>query len=218
MSSTDILLIESQAAHQPRGGVARYIRHIARGLHSKYRDELAVEQWLAEPQQMQPVAAAETWDLPVIESAGALARWLLLTPGELDWFADLKGLGYKKNRPRLNHYHYRVLAKRFDSIRLIEAPKPRLKDLQRQILSRILDKIPPHPSVHGFLKGRSIRTFIAPHVGRRVILRMDLREFFPSFPAARIQAFFRTAGYPESVADLLGGICTNAAPRTACCR
>jgi hypothetical protein len=28
-----------------------------------------------------------------------------------------------------------------------------------------------------------------------------------------VQAFFRTAGYPDAVADLLGGICTNAAPR-----
>jgi glycosyltransferase involved in cell wall biosynthesis len=42
LRSTDILLIESQAAHQPRGGVARYIRHIARGLHSKYGDQLVV--------------------------------------------------------------------------------------------------------------------------------------------------------------------------------
>jgi len=42
---------------------------------------------------------------------------------------------------------------------------------------------------------------------------MDLRDFFPSFAAARIQTLFRTMGYPEPVADLLGGICTNAAPR-----
>jgi hypothetical protein len=42
---------------------------------------------------------------------------------------------------------------------------------------------------------------------------MDLQDFFPSFRAARIQTFFRTLGYPESVADLLGGICTNATPR-----
>lgn len=42
---------------------------------------------------------------------------------------------------------------------------------------------------------------------------MDLRDFFPSFPAARIQAFFRTTGYPESVADLLGGLSTTATPR-----
>jgi RNA-directed DNA polymerase len=182
---------------------------------SKYSKELSVEQWLTEPQQMQPVAAAETWDVPVIDSARALADWLLLDHGELEWFADLKGLGYRKNRLQLRHYHYKVLRKRSGNIRLIEAPKPRLKELQRQILSRILDRIPAHPAVHGFVKGRSIKTFAAPHVGQRVVLRMDLRDFFPTFAAARIQAFFRTVGYPESVADLLGGLCTNAAPRDA---
>ena len=63
------------------------------------------------------------------------------------------------------------------------------------------------------LKGRSIKTFAAPHVGKRVVLRMDLRDFFASISGPRVQAFFRTAGYPDAVADLLGGICTNAAPR-----
>jgi len=180
---------------------------------SKYSGELSVEQWLTEPQQMHPVAAARTWDVPAIESSGALADWLLLNPGELDWFADLRGLGYKKPGPQLRHYHYRVLSKGYGAIRLIEAPKQRLKKLQRQILSWILAKIPPHPATHGFLKGRSIKTFVAPHVGQRVVLRMDLRDFFPSIGAARIQTFFRTVGYPESVADLLGGICTNCTPR-----
>jgi hypothetical protein len=42
---------------------------------------------------------------------------------------------------------------------------------------------------------------------------MDLEDFFPSLSGARVQTFFRTAGYPEQVADLLGGICTNATPR-----
>jgi hypothetical protein len=172
---------------------------------SKYRDELRVEQWLNEPQQMQPVEAAAAWDVPSIESVAALADWLLLTPGELEWFADLKGLGYRrKDRPKLRHFHYRVLAKTSRGIRLIGAPKPRLKALQRQILSLILDRIPPHSAVHGFRKGRSIKTFAAPHVGRHIVLRMDLRDFFPSISGARIQALFRTVGYPESVADLLG--------------
>jgi len=51
-------------------------------------------------------------------------------------------------------------------------------------------------------------------VGKQVVLRLDLQDFFPSFPAARAQAFFRTLGYPEQVADRLAGICSNAAPRT----
>jgi retron-type reverse transcriptase len=180
---------------------------------SKYSHELSVEQWLSEPQRMQPVGAAQTWDVPTIESVGALAEWLGVKAGELEWFADLKGLAYRKSSPQLSHYHYRILSKRNNDIRLIEAPKLRLKELQRQILTRVLEKVPAHPAAHGFVKGRSIKTFVAPHVGQRVVLRMDLQDFFPSFRAARVQTFFRTLGYPESVADLLGGICTNSTPR-----
>jgi len=155
---------------------------------------------------------SKNWDLPAIESAGDLAKWLGLTPAELRWFADLKALGYKHPEERLRHYHYRVLAKRFNSVRLIESPKPTLKDLQRQILLWILGKVVAHPAAHGFIKGRSIKTFAAPHVGKRALLRMDLQDFFPTFGGVRIQNVFRTLGYPESVADLMGGVCTNATP------
>jgi hypothetical protein len=178
---------------------------------SQYRNELRIAEWLTEPQQS---AALYRWEIPAIDSVGALADWLGLQITELEWFADLKGLAYKKtDRPKLAHYHYRALAKASGSIRLIESPKLRLKKLQRQILSQILNRIPSHGAVHGFVKGRSIKTFTAPHVGQRVVLRMDLEDFFPSLSGARVQTLFRTAGYPEQVADLLGGICTNATPR-----
>src|SRR5580698_3718107 len=184
-----------------------------RRARSKHFDELSVERWLLEPQQMQPVLAAAAWDVPVIESVGALASWLRVTLDDLLWFADLKGLAYKIKRPRIGHYHYRILAKKSGAIRLIEAPKPRLKELQRKILAQILDKIPPHSAAHGFVPGRSVKTFLAPHVGQRVVLKMDLQDFFPSIAGVRVQTIFRMLGYPESVADLLGGICSNAAPR-----
>jgi RNA-directed DNA polymerase len=184
--------------------------------------ELSTASRLAEPQKMQPVPAAVGWSIPAIESVRALAEWLHLSAAELEWFADLKGLASKPSSrkrvangdSRLGHYHYRILSKKNGTPRLIESPKPHLKILQRQILTEILDNIPIHPSAHGFVNGRSIKTFAAPHVGRQVVLRMDLQDFFPTFPARRIQTVFRTAGYPESVADLLGGICTNAAPRS----
>ncbi|HEX5227104.1 MAG TPA: reverse transcriptase family protein [Bryobacteraceae bacterium] len=184
-----------------------------RRVWSQYFEELRVAQWLHEPRQMQPVPAAASWDVPAIETVGALADWFQIIPDELAWFADLKGLAYKSRQPRLAHYHYRVLAKKSGTIRLIESPKMRLKALQRRILSEILDKIPSHPAAHGFVPGRSVKTFIAPHIARRVILKMDLSDFFPSITGARVQAIFRMLGYPESVADLLGGICTNAVPR-----
>lgn len=181
---------------------------------AKYSRELFVHQHLGEHQGMQPTGAASSWDLPKIETVGELADWLGVEAGELEWFADLKGLAYVKRGSKISHYNYRVLAKGDGRLRLIESPKPRLKDLQRQILRQILEKIPVHPSAHGFTRGRSIKTFVLPHIATNVVLRMDLQDFFPSFRAARIQTFFRTIGYPESVADRLGGICTNAVPRS----
>ena len=169
---------------------------------------------IAGSQQMRPVEASATWDVPAIESVAGLAAWLRLTPEELDWFADLKNLGrHARVSEPLRHYHYRMFVKRSGSVRLIEAPKQRMKTLQRQILSEILDRIPPHEAAHGFVRGRSIRTFAEPHVARAVVLRMDLKDFFPSVRRTRVQSVFRTLGYPEPVADLLGGIATTRTPR-----
>jgi RNA-directed DNA polymerase len=184
-----------------------------RRARAKYRDELTIAEWIAEPQRMDPVEAARRWDLPVIESTRGLAEWLSLSIEELEWFADLKGLGYKLWNPKLQHYSYRILPKRSGGFRVLESPKARLKELQRRILSGILDHIPVHPAAHGFAKGRSIVSFAALHSGKDVLLRLDLQDFFPAFPAARVQTLFRTLGYAEHVADLLGGLCTNAAPR-----
>jgi hypothetical protein len=195
--------------------VVQFLRH-DRGLRracSKHGQQISIQQWLTEGAQMQPVTAAAGWDLPMMESTEELAAWLGISLSDLLWFADLKGLGYRQTSEKLHHYRYRVLPKPSGEIRLIEAPKPRLKELQSHILSSILNKIPPHPAAHGFIKGRSIKTFISPHVAQHVVLRMDLRHFFPSFRAARVQTVFRTMGYPETVADLLGGICTNCTPR-----
>src|SRR4029077_15534403 len=60
---------------------------------SKYFDQLWVAEWLNEPQRMQPVGAAAGWDVPPIESAGALAEWLGLEIGDLLWVAVSQGAG-----------------------------------------------------------------------------------------------------------------------------
>jgi retron-type reverse transcriptase len=181
----------------------------------KYKGEVRIAEWLAAQPAMQPAHAARTWPVPRIETAAELAAWLGVSVGDLEWFADLKRINGRaaKGEGPVSHYHYRILAKENGNIRLIEAPKTRLKELQRVILAELLDNVPVHAAAHGFVKRRSIRTFAAPHVGQRVVLRMDLKDFFPSIAAARVRGFFRTVGYPEAVADLLGGICTNASPR-----
>ncbi|MBY0502844.1 MAG: reverse transcriptase family protein [Bryobacteraceae bacterium] len=155
----------------------------------------------------------EAWGLPKIASAEALAEWLGLDPPDLAWFADLRGMTRQAPTEALRHYRYHVIVKRHGNLRLIEAPKPRLKAIQRQILTEMLDRVPPHEAAHGFVHGRSIASFAAPHTGQSAVLRLDLDHFFPRLQRARVRAFFETLGYRKPVATLLGGLCTNRAPR-----
>ncbi len=164
------------------------------------------------PAVMDPSPGAPAgWTVPEITTAVALAGRFGLTFRELAWFGHP---GARRRMPDgpLCHYRYRWVAKRSGSARLIEAPKPRLREIQRRLLDEVLAPIPLHDAAHGYCPGRSARTFAGPHVGRDVVLRMDLRDFFPSITAGRVRALFRTAGYPDEVANLLTGLCTNVAP------
>ena len=168
------------------------------------------------PSLMQPAPAlTDSAFVPAITTEIELAEWLGLTVRELDWFTDV--FGHERHTPDgpLRHYRYRLLKKRSGRLRLLEVPKLRLKQLQRRILHNILDAIPPHPAAHAFRPGRSVLSYVAPHAGRDLLLHVDLREFFPSITAARIQALFHTVGYPERIARLLTGLCTNTAPDAA---
>jgi hypothetical protein len=166
---------------------------------------------------MAPAAgAASSWGVPALSTPGALAEWLDLTPRELDWFADCHGFEARVPDGPLRHYTYRSVPGRSGKVRLIEVPKARLKAVQRRLLAGVLDRIPPHDAAHGFRRGRSVASYAAPHAGRALVLRFDLRDFFPSVPAGRVHALFRTAGYPEEVARLLTGLCTNCVPPDVC--
>lgn len=172
------------------------------------RHELRLVDRLVPHAELAPLAAARDWQTPRIRTTGELADWLELPVAELLWFADPRGLCGTARHLKLRHYHPRLLAKRFGQVRLVEAPKPRLKAIQRRVLDELLVHLPAHVAAHGFCRARSCQTFAAPHVARQVVLRLDLRDFFPSIFAARVAAIFRAAGYSEQVADLLTGLAT----------
>lgn len=155
---------------------------------------------------------ARDWPVPALATPGDLAAWLRITPGQLDWFADVQGRERKTTETALRHYRYRWIGKRGGGLRLLEMPKDRLKALQRRIVDHILHAVPPHNAAHAFFPGRSLPGYLAPHVGRDVVLHIDLRNFFPSVTAARVHAIFHTIRHPEPVARQLTGLCTNSLP------
>jgi hypothetical protein len=156
--------------------------------------------------------AERRFDVPDLPTEAALARWLGLSLEDLDWFADPKGWLPRAPVGPLQHYHYRWHPKADGSRRLIEAPKEALKQLQRRLLRELLARVPAHDAAHGFRAGRSVLTYVAPHCGKALVLRTDLRDFFPSIGAGRVHAIFRALGYPRGVASLLTGLCTTRTP------
>ena len=150
--------------------------------------------------------------VPELVTETALAVWLGVRLPDLLAFADLRGFHARAPLGPRHHYRYHWLAKRSGSKRLIEAPKEMLRDLQQRILHEILDRVPAHEAAHGFVRGRSVLTYARPHCAKALVLRMDLRDFFPSVGAARIAAIFRALGYPDGTAWLMTGLVTTRTP------
>ena len=159
-----------------------------------------------------PIAPFADLQIPILTTAGALAKWLGQSPDQLDWLADARlSHGRAADRP-LQHYQYGFIAKRSGTMRLIEAPKPRLKAIQRQILHEILSAVPVHNCANGFVAGRSCLSGAQVHAGEAMVATFDLTQFFPSIGLARIHGIFRCLGYPWAVSRRLAGLCTTVTP------
>lgn len=197
---------------------ALLMRHRIEPRHPAEALRHVLRPWTAEPDsQPTPVTiprapARDTVaeGLPALYSVREVAEWLDLTIGELEWFADHGGW-LRTATPRLRHYRVWTREKR-DGVRMIEAPKPRLREAQRQILRQLVSRIPAHPAATGFIPGRSTADFAWPHSGKPTVLRADLRHAFESITASRITSVFRRAGYPPAIARLLAELCTTATP------
>jgi len=146
-------------------------------------------------------------DLPDL---AALARLLDVDDGELAWFADLQSWERRAATP-LRHYRWWTMPKR-GGVRLVAAPKPRLKEIQRRLLRHVIAPITTHPAAHGCLPGRSVRSALQPHVASTVVVRADLESFFASIAAARVAGVLRWAGLSAEVARTVTGLCTTVVP------
>lgn len=159
-----------------------------------------------------PEMAESPWRVPALATTRELATWIGIDIDSLGVLADRRGVSRSSRHPRARHYRYAWIPKPSGGHRLVEAPKWRLRTAQRRILDGILNHIPPHDAAHGFRAGRSVITSAQPHVGRAVVLRVDLQAFFASVAAARVIGVLRTAGYPQEVCRTLAALCTHQTP------
>lgn len=127
-----------------------------------------------------------------------LAQTLSLTPEQLNRMASTANRQY---------FSYQI-PKRDGSPRTIQAPSPELKAVQRTILDELLAFAPLNVHAEGFRRKRSIVTNSQRHVGQKLVVKLDVKDFFPSITSERVFGLFLGLGYPRQVASLLTDLTT----------
>ena len=100
------------------------------------------------------------------------------------------------------------IPKRNGGRRIISAPYPSLLSCQQWIGMNIASKIPVHESAHGFVSQRSIVTNAKSHHGFDWLLKIDIKDFFPSIDIRRIVWIFKQCGYARDVSFFLARLFT----------
>lgn len=127
-----------------------------------------------------------------------------------------KLLGIKKveqeqffGKGRQNSYCVFSIPKKSGGDRKIEAPNEKLKLYQRWIKENILDKFNPSNNAKGFIKNRSIYDNALPHTNKKLVINLDLKDFFPTIIYGNVFKLFKYFGYTTEVSHLLTQLCTN---------
>lgn len=106
-----------------------------------------------------------------------------------------------------NFYRQFEIPKKSGGRRKIIAPYPSLLLIQKWILSNILKNIPINGCAHAFTNDKSIISNCKQHIGNNEVLKLDLKDFFPSIEISRIVVLFNKLGYSENISYILANLC-----------
>ncbi|MCQ8184056.1 reverse transcriptase family protein [Parvularcula maris] len=115
------------------------------------------------------------------------------------------------------YYRSFKLRKKSGGEREIYAPRVFLKTVQRFLNDYFFGALPTHPSVHGFMAGRSIQSNSSCHVRQNFVGSIDIKNFFPSVTAHTISNKLTALELAPGVIEVIKGLCTlhNSLPQGA---
>ena len=133
----------------------------------------------------------------ILDLVGSVAEVLGVSPRFLYFLSNHIEENYKITK----------IPKKNGKFRTIEAPSEMLKYVQLQILKHVL---PTEVSTiaTAFESGRGLLDNVKMHARRKVVLALDLKDFFPSFRFPAVESLFETFGFSRQTAVLLAKICT----------
>ncbi len=153
------------------------------------------------PKKPTKVNALAAYKLPRLADQAAVAK---LAGVPLDELRSLMRPGTGKGSAYIEF----DIPKAKGGSRRIAAPRDPLRKAQRKILDEILGKVPMHDACHGFVAKRSTVTNAKPHVGAAIVVKLDIRDFFPTVHYRRVVGLFQHLGYGDDVAKTLAGLTT----------
>lgn len=106
-----------------------------------------------------------------------------------------------------SYYRTFDIPKKKGGFRTITAPHSSLKNIQKWIYYNILNNIKIHGCAHGFAPSKSILTNANVHINQKYLLKIDLKDFFPSIPMSYVLQLFKSLGYTSKVAFYLSSLC-----------
>lgn len=136
--------------------------------------------------------------LPYIYSVDQLSDELHLSSKEINFLVLNREKAYST-------FH---VPKKNGSVREINAPSNKMKNIQKWILHHILYKLDSGSYSHGFVPSKSIVSNAKVHVNQDLVLGIDIKDFFPSVDFESVYFVFKSAGYTKKISWLLASLCT----------
>jgi RNA-directed DNA polymerase len=131
-----------------------------------------------------------------------------------DFFHFSRLVGYTENyilgTTNFPDFFYREfkIKKKSKGYRKINEPLPSLKEIQKWILKNILYNLKVSRFSKAFIPGSTIKDNAKFHKGQKIVLAIDLKDFFNSIKFIEIYRIFKKAGYTNSLSVLLSKLCT----------
>ena len=108
-----------------------------------------------------------------------------------------------------NNYKVFKIKKSNGSFRKIYEPNGTLKHIQRQILKNILENKKISKYATAYQKGKSLKDNVKIHVGKKIILKLDIKNYFDSISFYSIyDNCFSIEYFPKGIGMLLTYLCT----------
>lgn len=105
-------------------------------------------------------------------------------------------------------YRYYEIPKKNGKLRSISEPLPSLKEIQKWILKEILYTCKVSKYAKAYVKNRSIKSNAYFHQNKKIVLTIDISDFFGSIKQEKIDDFFQSLGYSNHVSLALSKLCT----------